>query len=304
MNIKSIMSSILIGSLMIASLSHAGNTTSEKGKNNMTKEQQASSDKTIKSLEKEQYELLKTVNEGVLDGYRDVMKAIRLLKQDGKEEEGIKLLQEATGKLDVAIAADPSLSLVPIDTNVSIFALTTTADLVKTETDVVIDLLKDHKIQTARVILEPMKDEMVVSHTYLPMGTYPDAIKLATKYLVGGKKEDALATLEAGLSTIVGEKVIVPLSIVRTESLLKTASELDKNKDKVKANELLSSAEEQLEIATLLGYADKKSKPYEEIKAQIKALKKEIDGKNAVERLYDKAKASIGELISTEKSKK
>jgi len=36
------------------------------------------------------------------------------------------------------------------------------------------------------------------------------------------------------------------------------------------------------------------------MKSQIKAVKKEIDGKNAVEKMYDKVKASIQALIAKE----
>ncbi|HED35519.1 MAG TPA: YfdX family protein [Gammaproteobacteria bacterium] len=302
MKIKSIVNSLLIGSLLlVAPYTQAASTITEKGKNKMTEEQTTSSDKAINSLKKEQNELLNTVHEGVLDGYRYVVKATRLLTKDNKEKEAIKLLQEATGKFDVALAADPALNLVPINADVSISALITTVDLVKAETDVAIDLLKDHKIQAAREIIGPMKDEMIISHAYLPMGTYPDAIKLATKYLVNNKKEDALTTLATALSTIVVEKAIVPLAFVRAEDLLKTASKLDKNKDKARAQELLSAAQEQLEIANLLGYFDKKSKAYESIKAQIKSVKKEIDGKNVVENLYDKVKSSIKGIIDQSK---
>ena len=79
---------------MVAPLAQAANTSTEKGKNKISKEQTVSSDKAVKSLEKEQNELLKTVHEGVLDGYGDVLKATRLLAKDGKEKEAIALLQE------------------------------------------------------------------------------------------------------------------------------------------------------------------------------------------------------------------
>ncbi len=304
MKTNTTINSLLIASLLLAPLAQAGNTIIEKGKNQMTKEQTASSDKAIKSLEKEQNELLKTIHEGVLEGYGNVLKANLLLAKDDKEKEAIALLQKATGKFDVALTADPTLNLVLIDADVSISALITTPALVKTGTETVIDLLKENKVQAARAILEPMRDEMVISHVYLPMGTYPEAIKLATKYLVDGKKEEALMTLKTTLSTIVVEKSIVPLAIIRTENLLKTASELDKNKDKSKAHELLNAAQEQLEVATLLGYTNKESKAYENIKTQIKALKKEIDGKNVVAKMYDKLKASIKQLIGKEKETK
>lgn len=301
MTTKPIIRSVLIGALMITPLAQANNETTEKEKNKITEEQTTSSEKAVQSFKIEQNELLKTVHEGVLNGYKDVVKATQLLTKDGKEKEAIKLLQAATGKFDVALAANPKLNLVPINANVSIFPLITTADLVKEKTDVAIDLLKNHKIQDAWAIIGPMKDEMVISHTYLPMGTYPDAIKLATKYLIKNKKEDALATLGTTLSTILVEKAIVPLALIRAEDMLRIASELDKNKNKVKAQKLLSVAQEQLEIAVLLGYSDEKSKSYELIQTQIKALKKEINGKNAIENMYDKVKLSIKGLIDQNK---
>lgn len=302
MKTKQLINSLLIGTLMIAPFAQATNTTTEKANNLMDKAQTEKSDQAVKALEKEQNALLKTVNQGVLDGYKKILDATKLLTQEGKEKQAISLLQEATGKFDVALAATPSLNLVPIDGEVSISALITTPELLKAETDVVIDLLRNHKIQTAQALLEPMKDEMVITNTFLPMGTYPNAIKLATKYLVEGKKQEALNTLDIALSTVVMEEAIVPLAIIRTESLLKEASSLDKNKDKAKAHELLDAAQEQLEIATLLGYADKASKAYEDMKNQIKAVKKEIDGKNVVEKMYDKAKTSINNLIHKEKT--
>ncbi len=301
MKTKKLFNSLLIGSLVVsASYVQAVNTTTEKAKNLMSQEQTVKSDKAVKTAQNEQNALLETVNQGVLDGYKKALDATQLLNQKGKDKEAIKILQEATGKFDVALAANPKLKLVPIDAGVSVSALMTTPKLVKSETEVVIDLLKDHKVQAARALLDPMVDEMVISKAYLPMVTYPDAIKLATKYLVEGKKEDAIDTLETTLSTIVINKSIIPLAIIRADSLLKEASTLDKNKDKAKAHELLEAAHEQLEIATLLGYTDKESKAYEDMKSQIKALKKEIDGKNAVEKLYAKVKDSIKALITKE----
>lgn len=297
---KTLMSTVLLGLLMVAPFTQAVNTTTDKGESVLTTEQQASSDKAVKSAEQEQKALLEEVNEGVLEGYQKVLKATRLLVQDGKEKEAIALLQEATGKFDIALTANPSLDLVPIDGDVSVSALITTPELIKKETKLAVDLLEDHKIQAARALLEPLKDEMVISTAYLPMGTYPDAIKLATKYLIDGKKEDAVTTLATALSTIVVKKSIIPLTIIRIESFLKEAADLDKEKSKDQALALLEASEQQLEIATLLGYTDKNSALYEDIKDQIKELKKEIKGGNVVERLYKKAKESIKNLIRKE----
>ena len=129
------------------------------------------------------------------------------------------------------------------------------------------------------------------------MTTYPDAIKLATKMLVEGKKDAASATLATALSTFVDEVSVVPLSLVRVEAMMLTASELDKDKDKDKALILLNAAEEQLKVATALGYTTKNAKLYEDLSEQIAALKKEVTGGNIVEKMYTKLKASIKNMI-------
>ncbi|HFD11774.1 MAG TPA: YfdX family protein [Crenotrichaceae bacterium] len=297
---KKTLVTVLLGLLIITPFTHAVNTTTDKGKSVLTKEQQATSDKAVKSVEQQQNALLEEVNQGALEGYEKVLKATKLLTQEAKEKEAIALLQEATGKFDLALAADPTLKLVPIDGDISITALVATPELIRKETDVAVDLLKNHKIQTTRALLEPLKDEMVVSAAYLPMGTYPDAIKRATNYLLDNKKEDAVATLATALSTIVIKKSVIPLAIIRTESFLKEAADLDKNKAKDKVHALLEAAEGQLEIATLLGYTSENSTLYDDLKKQIKALKKEIKGDNAVEKMYKKIKESVKHLIGKE----
>lgn len=82
------------------------------------------------------------------------------------------------------------------------------------------------------------------------------------------------------------------------------ASKLDKKTEKIKVQELLKSAKEQLEIAKLLGYTDENSKDYEDLISQIKNLEKEVKGKNAVEKLYDKMKNSFNTLIKKESTSK
>jgi hypothetical protein len=292
--------SLVIGALMATPYAQATNTTVKQGDNLTSQEQTVKSNEAVNAHEKEQNALLETVNQGVLDGYKKVLEATKLLSQEGKEKEAIVALQEATGKFDIALAAEPDLAMVAIDSDVSVHALITTPGLVKADVSLAIDLLKDHKVQLAKTLLEPMADEMVISHVYLPMATYPVAIKLATKYLVEGKKADALATLDTTLSTLVIKKEIVPLALIRVESLLSEAASLNKEVDKAKAHALLDAASEQLEIAYLLGYTDKRSKAYDDLKDQIKAVKKEIDGKNAVEKMYTKVISSVKDLFQSE----
>jgi hypothetical protein len=262
----------------------------------VNKEQQQTNKQTIADKAKSQEALLKDINQGVSDGFEKVVEATQLI-EDGKEKEAIKALQDATGKFDIALAANPDLGMIPVVAEVDVNELLTTPDLVKIQVELVRDLLKDSKVQVARALLMPLQDEMVTTTTYLPMATYPAAIKLATKSLIEGKKDEASAMLSTALSTFVEKESVIPLSLLRAEAMVATAAELEKEKDKEKALVLLSGAQEQLKLATALGYTSKDSKLYEDLSDQIKAVKKEAKGPNAVEKLYTKLKSSIKNLV-------
>jgi len=252
--------------------------------------------KAVRDKEKSQNDLLKESNKGVAEGLKHVVTATKLIEQ-GKEKEAIKELQAATGKFDIALAANPSLKLIPISSNVVINELITTSDEVKKEVKRAEKLLEDSKVQEARAILLPLRDELVTTTSYLPMQTYPLSIKLATKLLVDGKKNEALDTLAIALTTIVDEVTIMPLPLIRAESMIKMASTADKEKDKKKIHALLNAAQDQLNTAVALGYSSKKSAEYKSLEEQIKALHKEIDGANKVESLYKKLIKSLKDLI-------
>jgi len=305
---KTLNKALLISGLLIGSLAISPSVLAEAqtkdvkqamapAKPVVSKEQDKANKKAIKAKEKSQTNLLKEVNKDVSEGFKDVIEATKLIKED-KLKDAIKKLQAATGKFDIALAANPKLGLVPVAGSVVVSELITTPEAIKTQVKLATDFLEDSKVQAARALLAPLQDDMVTSTTYLPMATYPDAIKLATKMLVDGKKDAALATLATALSTFVEEQSVIPLSLLRAEAMVIAASELDKEKAKDKALLLLDGAQQQLEVATALGYTTKSSALYDDLSDQIKALKKEIKGGNVVERLYKKLKASFSSLIS------
>jgi hypothetical protein len=270
----------------------------------LTNEQKKEVNKAIESQVSKQQKKLETVNKGILEAFKKVDEATQLLAKEGNEKEAIKMLEVATGKFDVALAAEPKLSLIPIDAVASVHELLTTPETLKAQSQLTIDLIKDNKLQAARALMLPMQDELLTVTTYLPMTTYPDVIKEATKNLIDGKKEEAVGVLAIGLSTFVREISVIPLAVIRAESMLNSASMLDKEKDKVTIKLLLRNAESQLEIATLLGYTDKNSATHNNIKSQIVALKKEIDGGNVVERMYSSLKSSFKKLIDEQGEQK
>ncbi len=250
----------------------------------------------IKAHKKSQHDLLHDIDKGISEGFKHVAKATQFIAED-KDKQALKELEAATGKFDIALAANPDLGLVPIDAGVKVTELITTPAAVKAQIEVAQKFLKDSKVQAARAILQPLRDDIETREVSLPMTTYPAAIKLATRMLVEGQKKAALSTLATALTTLVEKRAIIPLSLIRVQSMVKAASELDKEKGKDRALLLLDAAEEQLQLAVALGYADKHSVLYKDLSEQIKALKKEARGGNVVERLYSKLNDSIKQLV-------
>ena len=93
-----------------------------------------------------------------------------------------------------------------------------------------IKLLKHHKTQLARDILIPLKDEMDITTMYIPMDAYPTFIKTAIKQLEQKDTKGAITTLIDGFNTLVGQKVVIPTSLLMAQDLIEDASKLDKNK--------------------------------------------------------------------------
>jgi hypothetical protein len=256
--------------------------------------------KAVNKLEQQQSELLAEVDQKVLAAFNNVQKAVELLQAEGKEKQALAALEKAVGQFDTIMAARPELSLVPIQSDVEVSELITTPTLVKRDIQLAIDLLKDNKVIAARALLAPMQDDMVATTIYLPMATYPEAIKLATKALVKGDKDESLAIIGQALTTFVVKESVIPLGLIRAQVLIEEASKLDKEKDKANIKTLLARAADELEVAKLLGYTDDEGLAYEGIKDQISALQKEVDGKNVVEKLYKKLTTSFKKLIDKE----
>ncbi len=255
------------------------------------------SKQAISKQEKKQNDLLATVDQSVLDAFKQVQSAVKLLQTDGKEKQALAALEKAVGQFDTITAVRPELSLVPIQSDVEVTELITTPEMIKLNTTLAINLLENNEVVAARELLKPMEDDMVVTTAYLPIATYPEAIKQAVKALVKEDKDKSLNILAAALGTVVVEKAVIPLGLIRAEERLKSSAKLDKEKEKAQIKALLKAASDDLEVAKLLGYTDKENLAYENIVKQIKAIRKEVEGKNIVEKMYDKIASSFKDLI-------
>ncbi len=263
-------------------------------------------DTKIKSSEneatKEAVEILKQTQE-----------VIGLIAQKKKKEAEEKLA-EVIGKLEILLAKYPEMSLIPVDATVEtkdVVADVKTVEKIMTEVRKAID--KGY-YQQAKWILNDLSSEVIIKTAYLPMATYPDAMKLAAKLMHENKNTEAVNVLVQALTTLVIQQEVIPLPVLRAEVFVKTAVEVMQNDKTFKENKeqllaLLDAAEYQLKLAEAMGYG-KKDKEYAELFKAITTLKeyvnknKERKTNKALKELQEKLRKFKERLFYNQQNKK
>jgi hypothetical protein len=287
MNKKLLISSI-VALLLLGSTANAKSTT----------EKATIAQSTKSSIKKENQKQEKTVNETpkeIGNGFNQTLEAINALKEKNLKK-AKKLLKSATENFSIALKTDPKLDIVPFAQEINVHEFLGNSAMVKKALTLANTLILNYDTQSARAVMMPLQDEMIVTTDAIPMKLYPIATENALKALEDGKQKEALDILELSLNTIVSKVVLVPLPLLVAEDLVITASTLDKVK-KEDALGLLNLAQDELKKAVFLGYTKKYTSVYKDLDEEIDALKKEIKGKNVVEKLYDKLKESFNSLI-------
>ncbi len=202
-------------------------------------------------------------------------------------------IEKALGKLEVILSAKDAPKFLPIDSSVTMVEYVGTSKDAKKSIDAVKDLLAENKVQVARVLLNSLQSEIDVTVVSLPLVTYPDALKLAAKYLHDNKLEKAKSVLELALSTFDNTTTVIPLPLLKATDLINVSASLSKNGKKEEALKYLEAAEDQLDVAETLGYVSHSDTTYKALHQAIKNVRKEIKGKNKAEKLFDDLKAKL-----------
>jgi tetratricopeptide (TPR) repeat protein len=242
--------------------------------------QKALSNAKVEAKDKQVHVVKEAVNAVVLT--QKVL--VDLDKNDTKS--AIKDLEDAIGKLEVVLAAEKAPKLLPIDASITAVEYVGDAKEIKKNLDLVESLLDDGKVQEARKLLNTMQSEIDIISVNLPVSSYPDALKLAAKYLHDNKIEQAKAILVTALNTMVEDIVVVPIPVLKADALIVAASKIAKE-DKEQALKHLAQAQVVLEKAKLLGYTSKSDVTYKALKKAIEKTEKEVKGKNKAEKLFE-----------------
>jgi len=275
---KRFLSSIVVAGLIATSSFAADAQTNAISHNAVTKAETKL--QNTNSLVKEAVLALKYTNDAV----------IYLNKKDKKR--ALSSLKKAIGELTITLNTPNAPYLLPVDMDIEASEyLGTIANISKQITAAKV-ALSANKIPVARDILNALKSEIDIHTINIPLATYPDAIKLAVKYINEGKISEAKDVLAMALNTLVNVDTIIPIPILKAQELVRVASKSNK-KDALK---YLDEAKRQLKIAELLGYTSTSNTTYEMLKKEINKVEAKIKGNKNTTSIFEDLKQKLEEF--------
>ena len=216
-------------------------------------------------------------------------------KKSGEAKKNIEL---ALGKLEAILSVKDSPKLLPIQNSMLIKNFIGGTKEVEVVLRNVKKLLDNGKIQEAGELLTTVQSEIDITTVNLPMVSYPDALKLAVKYLIEEKPNKAKEVIVLALNTFTEVHKVIPIPLITTLELATVASDIAKD-DKDQALKHLISAHEELNKAEIMGYLSKSTTTYKELHALIENVEKEVKGPNKAEKLFE----DLGKKLNEFKSK-
>jgi hypothetical protein len=236
---------------------------------------------------------------------RETQDALKAL-DEGKNKDALASLERATGKLEIVLARDPKVALVPIDVKVVTSNIYGSLDAITKARQDSERLLKEGRVQAARAILMNLGSETVISTTNLPMATYPDALKKAAKLIDENKVAEAKQVLQSALDTLVITDVVIPLPVVDAKISLQKAEELAKTKSRTadqnkQLSDLVGTADNDIKFAEALGYGTKAD--FDSFHKQIAEIRqKTANGKSGLG-LFDQIKSYMESMTKNSQHK-
>ncbi len=230
-------------------------------------------------------EALSTINE--------TEKLLQLVDKKDKKK-ALKKGKELIGSLELILAKDPSLALIPVSMNYVKEEFVNDIAVVRKITQAAKKAMDDGYYRVASDLLKDLRSEMIINTYLIPTATYPSAISKATLLVEENKYNDAKAVLQEVLGTVVIEKTVLPLPILNAEQMIFEAEKIDaKNHDNIDdVINLLKNADYQLQLAEELGYG-KKDKEYKVFTESIKELKQSVTNKEDSSGKFTKLKEKI-----------
>ena len=233
-----------------------------------------------------------------VEALQETRNALGLLAA-GNADQAREALARATGKLEIALAADPQLALAPVEVRSIVHDVVIAPVEVEAIVGTAEEALDQGRLQDARRLISGLASEHVVSVTNIPLATYPLALKQAATLVQAGRTGEAVATLETAIATLVVETTIIPLPLLRAETLLDEARPVAEKPQRSAAENdrlrrLLAAARRQIELARVLGYATRED--VDALIEELTTIDRRTEGQGAGSGLFDRIKAVFARL--------
>ncbi len=246
-------------------------------------------------------EQLKRVSNEAIEALNLIGEVLEAIDKQDKEK-AIEACEKSLGKIEVLLARDPNLSQVPVDIREQVIDYPGTVDDIVHTKEVLKELIEDDELQAARDIMLNLASELDIFITLLPVGAYPAAIKGIIPLIEAGDFQEAKKLLIEILDTLVLEKIVIPLPVLRAQKAIERASDLTKGKDdanKEELKELLDYAKEQLLLAQALGYG-KVKEDYKDLLDEIEKIESILADKDkGTKDIFEELKEKLNKYMAT-----
>ncbi len=268
-------------------------------------EDKATKAETVKRSDQNTTDKRKEIVSEAVSTLRETQDALKLL-DEGKSKEALSALERATGKLEIVLARDPKVSLVPIDVRVLTSNIYSSLDAIKKAKQDAEKALREGRVQEARSILAALASETVISTTNIPLATYPSALKKAAKLIDENKNGEAKKVLQTALDTLVVTDVVIPLPVVGARINLEKAEMLAKKKNRTaqenkELTERVSAADAEIKYAQELGYGQKSD--FDSFHKQIEEIKTKTAAGKFGTNFFDQIKTYVESMTKTSQHK-
>ena len=240
----------------------------------------------------------RTLIRDAIEALQETNNALGLLAA-GNADQAREALARAIGKLEVVVTADPQLALAPVDVRAVVHDVAIAPAEVEAIRQQAEEALDQGRLQDARRLIADLASEHVISVTNIPLATYPLALRQAAALIHAGRTAEAVATLEAALGTLVIERTIIPLPLLRAEALLDDARPLAEkpqrsNEENDRLRRLVAAARQQIELARALGYAT--DADVDALSDELTTIERRTEGGGSGTGLFDRIKALFARL--------
>jgi hypothetical protein len=256
-------------------------------------EQQARPDLEKWRKEGEQ-QALKALDKDAIAAIEQTAQAIDSIAA-GKTADALKGIEEATGKVNIVLARNPELALIPVSVEALIIdTAPRDIDDIEKLADAADKAMLVDDFPTARALLGALRSEVRVRTYNLPLGIYPTALQEAARLLDKDSQAASIALL-AALNTLVTVDQVTALPLLVAQEAINQA-QTAAQKDKNAAQKVVEAAEFELNRAMALGYAGQDPE-YPALKDDISNLKKQLKGSEDTTSAFSKLKARLGAFL-------